>query len=88
MQVRTPNDLAALVRGRRRELGWTQDVLAERSGASLRWIVALEAGKASARTGMVLSVLSALGLVLDAEVAPDESGAQLDAYLEELSNGD
>lgn len=88
MQVRTPTDVAALVRGRRRELGWTQDVLAERSGASPRWIVALEAGKASARTGMVLSVLSALGLVLDAEVAPDESGAQLDAYLEEFSNGD
>lgn len=88
MQVRTPTDVAALVRGRRRELGWTQTGLAERSGTSARWIVALEAGKASARMGMVLAVLSALGLVLDAEVAPDESGAQLDAYLEQFVHGD
>ncbi len=87
MQIRTPTDLAALVRERRRKLGWTQDELARRSGTSPRWIVAFEAGKASAHMGMVLAVLAALGLVLDAKAAPDESGAKLDAYLEEFASG-
>lgn len=87
MRIRTPTELAALVRGRRRELGWTQSDLAGRSGASPRWVVALEAGKPSIHMDMALRVLATLGLSLDAGVVSDESGARLDAYLEQFVGG-
>jgi HTH-type transcriptional regulator / antitoxin HipB len=88
MRVRTPSDLSSLVRGRRRELGWSQSELAQRAGASYRWIVNLEAGKASVHMDMVLAALAALGLALDASVVSDDSGRWLDAYLEEFSGAD
>lgn len=87
MQLKTVADLAALVRDRRRALGWTQQELAARTGASTRWVVDLESGKASVRTGMALRVLAALGVSLDAAVRTDTAGAELDAFLDELSDG-
>lgn len=87
MQLKTPADLAALVRDRRRALGWTQQHLAAECGTSARWVVALEAGKPSVHTGMVLAALATLGVTLDVQVADDDAGARLDAYLEQFADG-
>ncbi|MDA8297200.1 MAG: helix-turn-helix domain-containing protein [Actinomycetota bacterium] len=87
MQLKTPADLAALVRDRRRALGWTQHHLAAECGTSVRWVVDLEAGKPSVQTGMVLVVLATLGVTLEVRATDDAAGARLDAYLEQFADG-
>jgi HipA-like protein len=62
MRVRTPSDLAGLVRDRRAVLvGWSQQELAGHPGISLRWIKYLESGTASIAAGKLLPVLTTLG---------------------------
>lgn len=87
MQVRTPSELAALVRERRRQLGLTQAELARRCGTSPRWMVSFEAGKPSVQLGMVLHVLASLGMALDTMVTSDEPGSRLDSHLEQFTRG-
>lgn len=65
MKVRSINDLAAVVRGRRRDLGLSQAELAVRAGVSRKWIYQFEAGKPTAELRLILRVLEALGLILD-----------------------
>jgi y4mF family transcriptional regulator len=84
MRVRTARDIGALVRDRRALLGWSQQDLADRSGASKRWVVAVEAGKPGAEIGLVLRALAALGLELDARPRPHERADELDALLNDL----
>lgn len=55
-------DLAAAVRGRRRDLGLSQADLARRAGVSRKWIYEFEGGKPTAEFGLVLHVLDELGL--------------------------
>jgi HTH-type transcriptional regulator / antitoxin HipB len=87
MKVRSIRDLAAVVRGRRRDLGLSQAELAARAGVSRKWIYQFEAGKPTAELGLILRVLDALGLVLD--VTYDEQAAagrparDLDKLIEE-----
>jgi y4mF family transcriptional regulator len=87
MGVHSIRDLAAAVRGRRRDLGLSQAELASRAGVSRKWIYQFEAGKPTAELRLVLKVLDALGLVLD--VTYDERAAagrptrDLDALIEE-----
>jgi y4mF family transcriptional regulator len=87
--IRSIRDLAAAVRGRRKDLGMNQAQLAERAGVSRKWIYEFEAGKATAEFGLLLSVLDELGLTL--ELTPrsetNQSGSgdtvDLDALLDE-----
>ena len=65
MRLKSTRDLAAAVRGRRRDLGLTQAVLAARAGVSRKWIYEFEAGKPAAELRLILSVLEALGLALE-----------------------
>jgi y4mF family transcriptional regulator len=65
LRMRSISDLAAAVRGRRRDLGWTQSELALRAGVSRKWVYEFEAGKPAAGLRLILRVLDALGLVLD-----------------------
>lgn len=60
--------LGRVVRDRRRTLGLSQQDLAELSGASPRFVGALENGKASVRVDKLVAVLDALGLELVAEL--------------------
>ncbi|WP_142587996.1 type II toxin-antitoxin system Y4mF family antitoxin [Pseudorhizobium halotolerans] len=60
-QVRTSNDIGALVRSVRKEQNLRQDELAGVSGVGVRFIVDLEAGKPTAQIGKVLHVLQTLG---------------------------
>ncbi len=68
MTVRSIGDLAAAVRGRRKDLGMNQAELARRAGVSRKWIYEFEAGKPTAELSLLLRVLDELGLALD--VAP------------------
>lgn len=66
MLIRTPADLGALIRGRRKELGLDQAGLAERIGVNRKWVIGIERGRARAELGIVLRALDALGIRLDA----------------------
>jgi HTH-type transcriptional regulator/antitoxin HipB len=71
MLVRTPADLGAAIRDRRRQLGLDQATLARRIGVSRQWIIGIERGRSRAELGLVLRALDALGIRLN--IAPDEA---------------
>lgn len=84
--VRTINDAANAIRGRRVEFGLSQSELARRAGVSRKWVNEFEAGKPSAELHLVMRVLDAVGLRLAIESTPDAdpvAGIDLDALLEE-----
>ncbi len=64
MLIRTPRDLGAAIRERRRELGLDQQALANKIGVSRQWVIEIEKGKPRAEVGLVLRVLDALGVSL------------------------
>ncbi len=86
MRIRSTRDIAAAVRGRRKDLGLNQAELAQRIGVSRKWIYEFEGGKPKAEFALVLRVLDELGLVLDIGEAGAPSSAavvNLDAVLDE-----
>jgi HTH-type transcriptional regulator/antitoxin HipB len=62
-----PADLGAAIRGRRRQLGITQDELATSIGVSRRVIGQLENGKETVHVGIVLRAARAVGLDIGVE---------------------
>lgn len=60
----TPKDLGELVRGFRKQRGWTQARLAERAGLFPKTISAIEAGSGQVLLANVMRCLSALDLDL------------------------
>ena len=64
MNIISVKDLASLVKQERKNHGWTQVQLAERSGVSRDWIIALEQAKPSVELALVLRTLKALNLPL------------------------
>ena len=58
----TTAEIGAKVRAERKRQGLTQPALAMVAGPGLRFIVDLEAGKATCQMGKALQVLSALGM--------------------------
>jgi len=93
MDVSSFRDLAAIARGRRRELGLSQAELATRARVSRQWVSAFESGKATAEVGLVIRLLDALDLRLavaepEAAAGPRDTAAiDLDALLEEQQGG-
>jgi HTH-type transcriptional regulator / antitoxin HipB len=89
MTVRSTRDLAGTARGRRADLGISQNELARRAGVSRKWIYEFEAGKPAVELALVLRVLDALGLTLDLGKTPERGGGgkgqgvDLDTILEE-----
>lgn len=65
MLIRTPADLGAIIRDRRRELGLDQATLAKRIGTSRQWVIGVERGHGRAELGLVLRALDALGIALN-----------------------
>lgn len=57
----TAGPIAIFVRERRKELGYTQAILAERAGVGLRFLRELELGKKNLRLDKVNQVLEFLG---------------------------
>ena len=68
MIVRTPSDLGAVIRDRRKQLKLDQAGLAKNIGVSRQWLIGVERGRARAELGLVLRALDALGLQLNTEV--------------------
>jgi y4mF family transcriptional regulator len=60
--IHNAKDLGALIRKERKAQGLRQPDLAAAAGTSIRFIVEVEAGKATAQIGKVLDVLRQLGL--------------------------
>ena len=60
----TPKQIGALIRATRKLQGLRQDELAAVAGVGLRFLVELEAGKATAQLGKTLAVLAALGCAI------------------------
>jgi len=86
VRVRSIRDVAAAVRGRRKDLGLSQAELAQRVGVSRKWIYEFEGGKPKAEFALVLRVLNELGLTLDAddaEASPSTGAVNLDTVLDE-----
>jgi HTH-type transcriptional regulator/antitoxin HipB len=65
MRIRTPNDLGAAIRDRRRELGLDQATLARRIGVTRQWVIAIERGRSRAEVGLVMRALAALDMRLE-----------------------
>jgi len=89
MDVGSLRDLAALARGRRRELGLSQAELAARAHVSRQWVSAFESGKATAEVGLVIRLLDALELRMAVtevgapELTRGPAPVDLDALLDE-----
>lgn len=64
MIIRSPTELGAAVKARRKALGEDQAALASRVGVSRQWISALENGKSTLELGLVLQTLKALDMPL------------------------
>jgi HTH-type transcriptional regulator/antitoxin HipB len=78
-QVRTPAEIGALIRDRRRILKLDQADLARMTGVSRLWVNQVERGKPGASLGLILRALDALGVTLIAEttdrIAAKSAGA-------------
>lgn len=84
-------DIAAVVRGRRQDLGLSQAETARTAGVSRQWLIEFESGKPTAELGLVIRLLHALALTmnLDARNGDGERietkprAVDLDALLDE-----
>jgi len=74
MRIRQLEDVGSIVRTRRRQLGWSQLILASRVGVGRQWITELELGKKSASLHLVIKTLDTLQLVIDIS---DDTAARL-----------
>lgn len=75
--LRTPADIGALIKDRRKALGLDQSDLADRIGVSRLWVNQIERGKPGAGIGLVLRALAALGVELTAASGGDRNGQRL-----------
>lgn len=68
MLVRTPADLGAVIRDRRRQLKLDQATFAKRIGVSRYWVIMIERNHPRAALGLVLRAIDALDIQLDANI--------------------
>ena len=93
MLIRTPADLGAAIRERRRQLRLDQASLAKRIGVSRQWVIGIERGRARAELGLVLRTLDALGIPLRAAADDDRrdkgtaSAVDIDAIVASARKG-
>ena len=79
--LRTPEQLGAAIRLKRKEKGLTQSGLAALLGAERKWVINLESGNSKAEIGLILRAFEALNLrasLIDAG-KPRSPGALRDA---------
>ncbi len=67
MLVRTPADLGAVIRDRRKQLKLDQAAFAKRIGVSRYWVILIERGHPRAELGLALRALDVLDIQLDAD---------------------
>ena len=73
LAIRTPSDIGALIRDRRRARNLDQAELAKRVGVSRLWINQIEGGKSGASLGLVLRTLDVLGIELSTPLIAEPS---------------
>jgi HTH-type transcriptional regulator/antitoxin HipB len=84
--IRDTGTLGAMIRGRRRTLKMRQADLALVANVGVRFIVDAENGKSTCQIGLLLKLLSALGISLAATVPPaieqrlPSSGTEIEGY--------
>jgi HTH-type transcriptional regulator / antitoxin HipB len=71
--IRTPTDIGALIKDRRRGLKISQAELAQRIGVSRLWVNQVERGKPGASLGLVLRAMNAVGGILNTPIEPSTS---------------
>lgn len=87
MLIRTPADLGAVIRDRRKRLKLDQSSLAKQIGVSRQWVIDIEHGHPRAELALVLRALDALGIPVDAgdqqatSRAPARSGVDINAIV-------
>lgn len=74
--IRSPSQLGAIIRGARRDLGWTQSQLADLSGLRQELISKIETGHESTKLSSLHALFGALGL--DLVVEKRSTGKTLD----------
>jgi HTH-type transcriptional regulator/antitoxin HipB len=81
LMIRSSSDFGALIRAKRKALGWTQAELAARCGTGERFIVELEGGKPTCHLEKSLIAARVVGIELGEvkAAAPPEAGSQDDA---------
>lgn len=84
MFIRTPADLGAAIRDRRKSLGLSQSVLAKRVGVGRQWLVAVEHGKPGAELALVLRVLDAINMPLMTGAPPSATTGAPDVNLDAI----
>lgn len=62
--VRSPEELGAVIRARRKVLGYTQEEVAEFNFCSPRFVSELERGKTGANIGKILDIAHSIGIDL------------------------
>ncbi|GHT81898.1 hypothetical protein FACS1894116_00870 [Betaproteobacteria bacterium] len=77
--IRSPQQLGDALRSARKQLGLTQPQLALAAGVGVRFIVDLEAGKATVRLENILRVIDALGGEIQLIGLPSEAAANREA---------
>ena len=82
MLLRTPADVGAAIRQRRRRLGLGQQSLADRIGVSRQWVVEIEKGKPRAELALVLRALGTLGMSLSLGETAARPAVDIDAIVE------
>ena len=63
-------ELGARIRSRRKQVGLTQQQLADEAGVGLVFVSQIENGKETAEIGLVLKLLAALGLEVELRERP------------------
>lgn len=91
MLIRTPADLGAIIRERRKQLRLDQAKLAKRIGVSRQWLVGVEGGHPRAALGLVLRALDTLGIRLTTGTERPEqkgtTGPDIDAIVAAARKG-
>lgn len=72
MKITDTMSLGALIRKRRKELGYTQMFISDFTGFSMSFISDLERGKPTAEIGKTLYLISILGLDVEINVRGEE----------------
>ena len=78
MEVQSVRELAAVIRGLRREKGWSQATLAREAGVGREWIIHLEKARPTVELGLVMGTLKALGVRLGIEPQTTQSDPVID----------
>ncbi len=84
MIIRTPADLGAAIRDRRKSRGLSQSELAKRVGVGRQWLVAVEHGKPGAELALVLRVLDTIDMPLMTGAPPSAATGVLEVNLDAI----